>query len=68
MRSGTRELGEHLNDWAPRLHEILEPWSWELVLMALAGVLCVFLTLHLAKGIGVAHGRLAEHLLVRLPG
>lgn len=61
-------MGENLSDWAPWLYETLHPCSWQLALMAVAGVLCVFLTLHLAKGIGVLHGRLAEHLLVRLPG
>jgi ABC-type multidrug transport system fused ATPase/permease subunit len=37
-----------------------------LVLCMLIGVLFIFLTLHLAKGIGWVHGRIAELLLVRL--
>ena len=38
---------------------------WALPLMLLAGVLLVFVTLHLARGIGLLHGHLAKHLLVR---
>lgn len=37
-----------------------------LVLCMFVGVLFVFLVLHLAKGIGWIHGRIAESLLVRL--
>jgi hypothetical protein len=37
-----------------------------LVLAIFIGVLLLFLTLHLAKGIGWLHGRIAELLLVRL--
>jgi uncharacterized membrane protein len=37
-----------------------------LVLAIAVGVLLLFLTLHLAKGIGWLHGRIAELLLVRL--
>lgn len=34
--------------------------------LALLGLLLLFLTLHLARGIGRLHGRMAKHLLVRL--
>lgn len=37
-----------------------------LVLLLAVGVLLVFIVLHVAKGIGWVHGRLAEALLVRL--
>lgn len=38
--------------------------AW-LPLVLLAGVLGFFLTLHLARFIGIAHGGLAKHLLVK---
>jgi hypothetical protein len=47
----------------------LEPWISTPVpglLAILAAVLLLFLTLHLARLIGWLHGRIAEHLLVRL--
>jgi uncharacterized membrane protein len=37
-----------------------------LVLLLFVGMFLVFLVLHMAKGIGWLHGRLAEVLLVRL--
>ncbi|MCI4569366.1 sensor domain-containing protein [Lysobacter sp. CFH 32150] len=40
-----------------------EPWSWPLVMIA--GVVLLFATLHLARGIGKLHGQLAKHLLVK---
>lgn len=39
---------------------------WATPLLALAGVLLLFATLHLARGIGRLHGMIAKHLLVRL--
>ena len=39
-------------------------WWW-LPLCFLAGVLGFFLTLHLARGIGIVHGLVAKHLLVK---
>lgn len=39
---------------------------WVTPLLALAGVLLLFVTLHLARGIGHLHGMMAKHLLVRL--
>jgi hypothetical protein len=40
----------------------LEPWA--LPLLFVAGALLLFVTLHLARGLGVLHGQLAKHLLV----
>ena len=37
---------------------------WQLPLLFAAGVVILFGTLHLARGIGLVHGRLAKHLLV----
>lgn len=37
-----------------------------LVVLAIFGILLLFITLHIAKGIGWVHGRIAEALLVRL--
>ncbi|MGQ0742660.1 MAG: sensor domain-containing protein [Alphaproteobacteria bacterium] len=37
-----------------------------LILLALLGILLLFITLNIAKGIGWVHGRIAEALLVRL--
>jgi hypothetical protein len=39
---------------------------WATPLLAAAGVLLLFATLHLARGIGHLHGMMAKHLLVRL--
>jgi hypothetical protein len=44
---------------------ITYPAVWELPLILGAGVLGLFLTLHLARGIGYLHGSLAKHLLVK---
>ncbi|AWV07878.1 sensor domain-containing protein [Marilutibacter maris] len=41
----------------------LDPWA--LPLMLVVGVLLLFLTLHVARGIGYLHGQLAKHLLVK---
>ena len=38
---------------------------WLLPLICVAGVLLLFATLHLARGIGKLHGLLAKHLLVK---
>ena len=40
---------------------------WLLPLLSIAGVVLLFATLHLARGIGKLHGLLAKHLLVRNP-
>ncbi|WP_407351063.1 sensor domain-containing protein [Luteimonas sp. R10] len=41
----------------------LEPWA--LPLLFVCGVLLLFVTLHLARGLGRLHGLLAKHLLVK---
>ena len=38
---------------------------WEPVACVLVGVLLLFATLHLARGVGYVHGQLAKHMLVR---
>lgn len=39
--------------------------GWELPFLLVAGVVLLFTTLHIARGIGHLHGQLAKHLLVR---
>ena len=39
--------------------------AWELPLLLVAGVVLVFVTLHIARGVGLLHGQLAKHLLVK---
>lgn len=48
-------------------YDLLPNAPWLLPLMCAAGVLLLFATLHLARGIGKLHGLLAKHLLVRNP-
>src|SRR3970040_530000 len=38
---------------------------WVLPLLFVAGVLLLFVTLHIARGIGKLHGQFAKHLLVK---
>ena len=38
---------------------------WALPLCFLAGVLLLFVTLHVARGVGYLHGQLAKHMLVK---
>jgi uncharacterized membrane protein len=38
---------------------------WMMPIMVLAGVLLLFIMLHVARGIGQLHGQLAKHLLVK---
>jgi hypothetical protein len=40
-------------------------WWWQLPLLLVGGVLLLFGTLHLARGIGRLHGLFAKHLLVK---
>lgn len=42
----------------------VEPWA--LPLLLIAGFLLLFITLHIARGIGRLHGLFAKHLLVRI--
>jgi uncharacterized membrane protein len=46
---------------------LTEQAPWLLPLMSIAGVLMLFATLHLARGVGKAHGLFAKLLLVRNP-
>lgn len=39
--------------------------AWAIPVVLTAGVLLFFGTLHLARGVGIAHGALAKHLLVK---
>lgn len=49
------------------LHDVTitgaDPWTWPLWM--LAGVVLLFVTLHVARGVGYMHGQLAKHLLVK---
>ncbi|WP_146910319.1 sensor domain-containing protein [Arenimonas daejeonensis] len=45
--------------------QVFLPPVWQLPLLMAAGVLGLFLTLHLARGVGKVHGLLAKHLLVK---
>ncbi|HZV39284.1 MAG TPA: sensor domain-containing protein [Pseudoxanthomonas sp.] len=49
-------------DW-----NVTEDAPWLLPLISVAGVLLLFATLHLARGVGKCHGWLAKQLLVRDP-
>ena len=40
---------------------------WLLPLASVVGILMLFATLHLARAVGIFHGWLAKHLLVRAP-
>jgi hypothetical protein len=56
--------GVELNVWMFGI-DLPEEAPWLLPLVALVGVLLLFATLHLARGIGRLHGRFAKHLLVK---
>ena len=45
------------------LYTGLEPWA--LPLLFVAGIVLLFATLHLARGVGKLHGLLAKHMLVK---
>ena len=55
-------LGGHLFVEGIDVVHTSEPWAWPLAV--LSGVLLLFVTLHLARLVGVLHGQLAKHLLV----
>jgi uncharacterized membrane protein len=64
---GVFDRGAHIQaegapDWM--LHFIHTPFAG--ILFALVGMLLFFVTLHVARAVGWFHGRIAEHLLVRL--
>lgn len=48
-------------------YDVVANAPWMLPLLSVAGVVLLFATLHLARGIGRLHGLLAKHLLVRNP-
>lgn len=56
--------GVNLNLWMFGV-DIAAQAPWMLPLLTVAGVLLLFATLHLARGIGRLHGGLAKHLLVK---
>lgn len=64
-------LGYFLDDPAYQIvfgvHDVAVVAPWLLPLISLAGVVLLFVTLHLARAIGKLHGLLAKHLLVRNP-
>jgi hypothetical protein len=51
--------------WIPDAVNFMNSTGGHITLIAV-GVLLIFFTLHIAKGIGYVHGRIAETLLVRL--
>jgi uncharacterized membrane protein len=61
----TNDAGHIQVDDVPWLEHLLHT-APGLILFALAGVLVFFVVLHIARGIGWLHGRIAELLLVRL--
>jgi uncharacterized membrane protein len=66
---GVVEAGIDRDGW--QLLRIHGEWTssslqgWELPVALVAGVLLLFATLHLARGVGRLHGGLAKHLLVK---
>ncbi len=56
--------GVHVSVWIFGI-DIPAQAPWVFPLLSVAGVLLLFSTLHLARGIGRLHGRFAKHLLVK---
>ncbi len=56
--------GVHLNVWMFGV-DLPSQMPWLLPLLTVAGVTLLFVTLHIARGIGRLHGLLAKHLLVK---
>ena len=56
--------GVHLNIWMFGI-DIPAQAPWILPVLSVVGVLLLFATLHLARGVGRLHGQLAKHLLVK---
>ena len=52
-------------DWMLVDGVIVTPWPGLLPLLVLLGMLGLFVTLHIARGIGLMHGQLAKRLLVK---
>lgn len=57
------DLNAHVFIGGRDLVQTAEWWAWPLAV--LAGIVLLFLTLHVARGIGRLHGLLAKHLLVK---
>lgn len=55
----------HLNVWIFGF-DIPQTAPWLLPVLSLTGLLLLFVTLHVARGIGRLHGSLAKHLLVQV--
>jgi uncharacterized membrane protein len=56
--------GVHLNIWLSGI-DLPADAPWVLPVLSVVGVLLLFVTLHIARGIGRLHGLLAKHLLVK---
>lgn len=56
--------GLHMNVWMFGF-DVPQAAPWLLPAFSVAGLLLLFATLHVARGIGRLHGRLAKHLLVK---
>lgn len=56
--------GVHLNVWMFGI-DLPSQMPWLLPLLTVAGVALLFVTLHIARGIGRLHGLFAKHLLVK---
>lgn len=64
VATATSSGGWQLLDWnGVALSTSVQPWALPLVLVA--GVLLLFVTLHVARCIGLVHAQLAKHLLVK---
>lgn len=55
----------HKNPWVPDAVHFFNTVAGHITLVAM-GLLLIFITLHIARGIGFVHARIAETLLVRL--
>jgi uncharacterized membrane protein len=53
-------VGLFPSDW-----DVHSPAAWEVPIVIAVGALGLFLTLHLSRFVGIAHGALAKHLLVK---
>ena len=56
--------GVHVNLWMFGM-DVPAQAPWILPVLSVVGVLLLFATLHLARGVGRLHGQLAKHLLVK---
>ena len=51
--------------WVDDIHVVGVDGWWALPLCFIVGVVLLFATLHLARGVGYLHGQLAKHMLVK---